>query len=270
MEIDFEGCFGDRRLQLRAKKMISELFSKCVHSIRQISNDKASQQAWYRFLRNDNTTEEEEITKQITDFCGIATRGRVVLSIQDTTEINLYSHKNRIHHNESIGKTAAPKYGLGFMIHPSFVIDAWSGFPFGYSDVKIWNRSNDKITQYDRKYKQLPIQEKESYRCIEASIKTKQALAEAERIIIIQDREGDIYEQFATIPDKRTDLLIRARNNRVLEGGGKLFDKVSASEVAGTYSINIAGDKRKNQAKRTAEIRSQILLDNHKTTSPCI
>ena len=108
MEIDFEGCFGDRRLQLRAKKMISELFSKCVHSIRQILNDKASQQAWYRFLRNDNTTEEEEITKQITDFCGIATRGRVVLSIQDTTEINLYSHKNRIHHNESIGKTAAP------------------------------------------------------------------------------------------------------------------------------------------------------------------
>ena len=92
MEIDFEGCFGDRRLQLRAKKMISELFSKCVHSIRQISNDKASQQACYRFLRNDNTT-EEEITKQITDFCGIATRGRVVLSIQDTTEINLYSHK---------------------------------------------------------------------------------------------------------------------------------------------------------------------------------
>ncbi|NQY11812.1 MAG: hypothetical protein HRT71_20130, partial [Flavobacteriales bacterium] len=78
MEIDFEGCFGDCRLQLRAKKMISELFSKCVHSIRQILNDKASQQAWYRFLRNDNTTEEEEITKQITDFCGIATRGRVV------------------------------------------------------------------------------------------------------------------------------------------------------------------------------------------------
>ena len=156
------------------------------------------------------------------------------------------------------------------MLHPSFVIDAWSGFPFGYSDVKIWNRSNDKITQYDRKYKQLPIQEKESYRWIEASIKTKQALAEAERIIIIQDREGDIYEQFTTIPDKRTDLLIRARNNRVLEGRGKLFDKVSASEVAGTYSINIAGDKRKNQVKRTAEIRSQILLDNHKTTSPCI
>ncbi|NQY11522.1 MAG: hypothetical protein HRT71_18645, partial [Flavobacteriales bacterium] len=71
MEIDFEGCFGDRRLQLRARKMVSELFTQCVHSIRQISNDNTSQRAWYRFLRNDNTT-EEEIAKQITDLCGCA------------------------------------------------------------------------------------------------------------------------------------------------------------------------------------------------------
>ena len=253
MEIDFEGCFGDRRLQLRARKMVSELFTKCVHSIRQISNDNASQRAWYRFLRNDNTT-EEEIAKQITDLCGCAIKGRVVLSIQDTTEINLYSHKNRISHDESIGKTNASKYGLGFLMHPSFVVDAWSGFPFGYSDVKIWNRSNDKTTKHDRKYLKLPIQEKESYRWIEASLNTKKTLSEAERIIIVQDREGDIYEQFATVPDKRTDLLIRAKSNRVLEGGEKLFDKVGASEVTGTYSINIAGDKRKNQTKRTADL----------------
>ncbi|NQY08539.1 MAG: hypothetical protein HRT71_03385, partial [Flavobacteriales bacterium] len=59
---------------------------------------------------------------------------------------------------------------------------------------------------------------------------------------------------FATVPDKRTDLLIRAKSNRVLEGGEKLFDKVGASEVTGTYSINIAGDKRKNQTKRTADL----------------
>ncbi|NQY11549.1 MAG: hypothetical protein HRT71_18785 [Flavobacteriales bacterium] len=172
MEIDFEGCFGDRRLQLRARKMISELFTKCVHSIRQISNNNASQQAWYRFLRNDNTR-EEEIAKQITDQCGYATKDRVVLSIQDTTEINLYSHKNRIAHDEAIGKTNSPKYGLGFLVHPSLVVDAWSGFPFGYSDVKIWNRSNDKTTKHDRKYLKLPIQEKESYRWIEVSLNTK-------------------------------------------------------------------------------------------------
>ena len=233
--------------------MIGELFTKCVHSIRQISNDNASQRAWYRFLRNTNTT-EAEITKQITDQCAYATKGRVVLSIQDTTEINLYSHKNRISHDEAIGKTNASRYGLGFLMHPSFVIDAWSGFPFGYSDVKIWNRSNDKSTKHDRKYLKLPIQEKESYRWIEASFNTQKTLSEAERIIIVQDREGDIYEQFATVPDKKTDLLVRAKSNRVLEGGEKLFDKVSASEVAGTYSINLEGDKRKNQEKRSADL----------------
>jgi hypothetical protein len=49
----------------------------------------------------------------------------------------------------------------------------------------------------------LPIEEKESYKWIESSIRTKEVLEQAKEIIIIQDREGDIYEQFCLIPDGR-------------------------------------------------------------------
>jgi hypothetical protein len=59
----------------------------------------------------------------------------------------------------------------------------------------------------------LPIEEKESYKWIESSIRTKEVLEQAKEIIIIQDREGDIDVQFCLIPDSKTHLLIRARSN---------------------------------------------------------
>jgi hypothetical protein len=60
----------------------------------------------------------------------------------------------------------------------------------------------------------LPIEEKESYKWIESSIRTKEVLEQAKEIIIVQDREGDIDVQFSLIPDSKTHLLIsRARSN---------------------------------------------------------
>ncbi|MFC3563732.1 hypothetical protein [Pedobacter jamesrossensis] len=78
----------------------------------------------------------------------------------------------------------------------------------------------------ERDYQSLPIEEKESYKWIEVSRNTKSALKDVVKgMVIIQDREGDIYEQFALIPDSDADLLIRARSNRTLA------DKTSFSIV---------------------------------------
>jgi len=43
--------------------------------------------------------------------------------------------------------------------------------------------------------------------------KSKEVLQTAGEIIIIQDREGDIYERFAIVPNPKTHLLIRAKTN---------------------------------------------------------
>ena len=168
MELKFDNCFGDKRLQKRAVKMTHELFAKCIYFIRQIAGNNSSQPAWYRFLRNDNIT-EHAITKEITQQCGFSVKDRVVLSSQDTSDINLYTHKTRINNNDSIGTTNSPDRGLGFLIHPSLVVDSSSGFPIGFSDIKAWNRPNEKITKHEREYNKLPIQEKESNKWIESS-----------------------------------------------------------------------------------------------------
>ena len=264
----FENSFGDIRLDARGNELIKSLWMNGSQSIRQISGDNAKQKGYYRFFENELTT-EDAIIESMSKRCASAVKGKAVLIFQDTTEINLYNHKNRIKHDGSIGLTNAAENGLGFMLHPSLVVDAMDCFPYGYCDVHIYNRSMERISDKHR-YKQLRIEEKESYKWIASSNAAKSALREAGWKIIIQDREGDIYEQFATIADECTDLIIRAKSDRNLFEGGKLFSKMAACEVAGTYSIVIDGDKRKKRSKRTAQLEvrfTEVEIKNSSRTA---
>jgi Transposase DDE domain/Transposase DNA-binding len=252
----FEKSFRDKRLDERGNDIIRSLFINGTHSIRQFSFSSAAQKGNYRFLENEQT-KEDTIVKSMSDRCGSAVKGKVVLSIQDTSEINLYNHKNRIRHDHSIGVTNAPKNGLGYMLHPSLVVDAVDCFPYGFSHVHLFNRDLEREPKESRDkhgYKKLDIEDKESNKWLLSCNAAKESLQQAAMVIIVQDREGDIYEQFATIPDERTHLLIRAKSDRSLPEGKKLFSKVSACDVAGTYHFEIEGDKRKGQKKRTAQM----------------
>lgn len=244
----------DKRLLNRGNSILNRLFVSSVHSIRQLATNDSEAKAMYRFLKNDNVS-EQDIIRNMSINCKNAVGSKSVLCIQDTSEVNLYNHRNRIKQDDSIGTTNAEFGGLGFHLHPSFVLDAETLLPYGFSDVKLWNRSHEKpVKDKSHKRKLIPIEEKESYKWIESSLKSKQILSSAKEIIIVQDREGDIYEQFCRVPDQRTHLLVRAKSNRTLKEKGKLFDFLSGQELQGTYQINLEGDKRRNIKKRTATI----------------
>lgn len=249
----FANCFSDERLDKRCSLIIRDLFGKGVHSIRQLSSSSSEAKGFYRFLQNERT-EEQILVSNMAERCAASCKGKTVLCIQDSSEINIYNHKNRLKKDGSVGTTNAPEKGLGYFIHPSLVVDAESCIPYGFSHIKIWSRPEEKVTKFERNYTNLPIEEKESYKWIETSNQTKEVLSDAASVIIVQDREGDIYEQFACIPDEKTDLLIRARANRTLKDGSKLFGTFSDEAAKCSYTITIEGDKRKNRKKRTALI----------------
>jgi len=243
----------DKRLLHRSNSILNRLFANSIYSIRQLASSDSEAKAMYRFLQNDNVS-EVDIIKNMSLNCKSCVKSKPVLCIQDTSDINLYNHRNRIKKDEYIGLNGSIG-SLGFLIHPSFVLDSETLIPYGFSDVKIWNRSHQEPKK-DRSHKKnlLPIEEKESYKWIECSLKSKKVLEKASEIIIIQDREGDIYEQFCLVPDEKTHLLIRAKTNRLLKGKERLFSYLSKQPVQGNYTIELEGDKRKNIKKRTANI----------------
>ena len=260
----------DKRLLNRSNSILNRLFTSSVHSIRQLAQSDSEAKAMYRFLQNDNVS-EDAIVKNMSLNCVNAVGQRPVLCIQDTSEINLYNHKSRIKKDDSIGVTNASMGGLGFFIHPSFIVDSETLMPYGFSDVKVWNRAYDSTKKpRTHNYNLVPIEEKESYKWIESSLNSKKALSRAQEIIIVQDREGDIYEQFCTVPDFKTHLLIRAKSNRILKGKSKLFEHLSAQPLQGSYQVELEGDKRRNIEKRTAtvEVRfTQVTINGNQYTS---
>ena len=243
----------DLRLVYRGNKILGDLFSKSIHSVRQLTENESSAKGFYRFLQNDRVS-EEDIVYNLSMNCKAACRGRYVVCIQDTTEINLGSHSKRIKKDGYIGTTnASNTIGLGFLLHPSLVLDAAEGIPYGYADIKVWNRPLEFKSKRERRYNSLPIEEKESYKWVEVSKNTKTALSKVTAgMVIVQDREGDIYEQFAMIPDKQTDLLIRARTNRILKDKTTLFDCLSGEQAKGTYELVV--DAKQTRKKRTAQM----------------
>jgi hypothetical protein len=145
--------------------------------------------------------------------------------------------------------------GYGFKMHPTFIVDAATLFPIGWSDIHIWNRAEEKLHDITRQeMRRTPIVEKESYKWIKASQRSKEVLKSAASLIIVQDREGDIYDQFIQVPDDKTFLLIRSRCDRNLTDEGKLWGRVKEQPCCGTYSIVIDSDSRSKQPKREAII----------------
>jgi hypothetical protein len=257
--ISFAGCFGDIRLDRRGQQLHSRLFSNATRSIQAMSANRAEQKAFYRFLHN-NKVSEAKIIKQLTAHCAQQTAGKVVLSIQDTTEINLTAHSGRLKEESGLGGIDDSK-GTGFKLHPSFVVDALSCFLLGFSNIRIWHRKPGMGNTNERDYQQLPIEEKESYKWADSSNKSKDVLSEAKAIIIIQDREGDIFSQFMQVPDERTFLLVRSRINRNTDEG-KLWDTLSATAMLGSYELALLADHHNNEPARTAviEVRAQNVV----------
>jgi hypothetical protein len=138
---------------------------------------------------------------------------------------------------------------VGFKLHPSIVVDAASYFPLGIADVYLWDRPLEK--DEERNYRQLPVDQKESRKWLQVSEHTKTCLQQAAAVVIIEDREGDIFEQFKAVADDKTFLLVRSRGNRNLQDGGKLWAQLSAAALAGSYELSVDSDShRKTPARK--------------------
>jgi DDE family transposase len=208
----------------------------------------------------------EELTQRTKALC----QDRIVLAIQDTSEVNLTAHSKRLKANSGIGRTDRAKGSIGFKIHPTLVVDAKTLHPLGFSSLALWHRPLEMEDRHERKYQRQRIEDKESYKWIRAANESKEVLQEAEQVIIIQDREGDIYDQLSRVPDEKHHLLIRSKANRILVGGGQLWDTLGKQDNVGTYQIAVAGDNRKHVTRRIANIEVRFLHTSVKKSHTAI
>lgn len=220
---------------------MSEQFGVCL---RELSCDIAEEVAFGRFLRNEAVTVEE-----LHEHCGKESAcnaaGRHVLVIQDTTELNYQRHARRTRGLGTVGNGT----DVGLFLHPSLAIDADSHHCLGLVGAHVYVRQEGATV--DRR--QRPIEEKESYRWLKGVETADEVLKDAAHVTHIQDREGDIYEQFALPRAAHSDLLIRICQDRKLTSGKLLFATMSAMPVVHRFRLKLKAQPGKRKA-RTAKL----------------
>lgn len=252
----FNGILPDQRLSDRGSGLLSDILAACSSVIARITRDPSTQIAYYRFVNNERV-EISDLVRVLSRFCAELAKGRHVLVIQDTTELNYRHHKNWMdpYNIGPVGNNVDP----GFFLHPSLVVDAKRGCPLGFSDIYCWMRDFEKKGSASRNYYTTPLEEKESYKWIASAQRSKDTLDQSTRMTIIADREADFYEFFAYVPDHRTDLIVRCNHSRsLLESDQKLFDSIKEFSPAGTYRFMVKGENRRKDKKRT---RHEALME---------
>jgi hypothetical protein len=221
--------------------------------LRKLGDDRAEKVKFRRFLMNDRVTVEKMVIRARTRVGEIAA-GRHVLAIQDTSEINYEAKRGR---KRGLGKVGNGS-DVGLFVHPVLTVDAETGHCLGLADVQVWRRFKAKAADYRKQ----PIEEKESYRWLKGPRRAKWGLTKAAMITVIDDREGDIYEKWARLPDRRTHLLSRACRDRAMAGGGTLFATLAGLPERHRFTLDLparAGKRQAHQAQLSVRFAKIVI-----------
>jgi hypothetical protein len=97
------------------------------------------------------------------------------------------------------------------------------------------------------------IENKESFRWLEASEAAGDLLSAAAQLIVVGDREFDIYSQFVRVPPG-LHLILRAAHDRRLADDERLFDAPSNWRDFGTMDVRVP-PSRPGDSGRIARVR---------------
>ena len=264
---EFEGVdLGDKRLDARLVKLC-DTFSEAPESpINQACEDWAETKAAYRFFQNENVDIGEIMATHRHKTAVRAASHSTVLALQDTSYFVYTNHPK----TEGLGKISMKKgknvskiYSNGLVMHTCLAVTT-EGTPLGLLDQAIFARElrpekQRKSAGGSQIQDVLPVEEKESYRWIEALRATTAAPA-GTQVVTVCDRESDFYDFFKAAEQIDAPVLVRASQNRTVNRNSryavkdvaKLWDHMALQPDAGTYTVDISGREKTKHCKGRA------------------
>ncbi len=239
------GHFGNRRLAAVGDSLLGAMQKQRTMCLSALADSRGQARQFQRFLDNEAVSMHEMLVHAARQTARRAV-GRHVLAITDTTELNYAPHSGAKRGFGTVGNGT----DIGVLLHPVIAVDAEQGGLIGLVGATVINRTDGPVTDH----KTRPADEKESRRWLAAAETAGEVLAEAAMITVVEDREGDIYDQFARRPDN-VHLLVRAAQNRSLEGDEKLFARCAAWSAVTQHTIQVpARHGKPARAERTAVV----------------
>lgn len=251
---------GDKRLDSRLTILLSDLGSRPVLSIPAACGGRAEMKAAYRFFDNDKATFEKIIAPHYDQTKERMAAQKVVLLVQDTTEIDLTRPEQTV---EGAGELDGVR--RGFLLHDiqAFTPD---GTPLGTAWAEVINRtegvSHASEAEKKKQRKQRPIEEKESFRWLNGLRETRTIAQELPTVqcVCVADSEADMYDMFAEPRGEHAvHWLIRGCQDRATKDDGekRLRSRVLAAPVLYEVELLVRGRSAKIPAEDRARRQSR-------------
>lgn len=238
---------GDVRRDERFVTIINNISRQPGASIPKQNGTWYDTKATYGFFKNEQVT-LEELNKTLVRYGA--------KKAADENKLLLVHDISTLSYNDLQAKGLgylANKEGRGILCYSSLAVTT-EGLPLSLLYQHTWTRSLEQLGKASRR-KQLPFEEKETYRWFEGMSEANKALGEDVHKIHIADREADVYELFFHAYQPGTDLLIRARHNRCLANGSYLWGHVGDRPVAAVVGLEIPDEGGKKKRRLEAEVR---------------
>jgi hypothetical protein len=229
---EFAGAYGDKRRAAAMARLYDAVVEQNSLVIRKLGVDRSGELAAHRVLSSPRVTPTETLGC-LTSRTAQAVAGRRIVAAQDTTEVNFPGRQSRglgPAGNRDNRQQPAP----GFFIHATVAVDANEDAMLGLVDAEIWTRDSAAATDP----RQRMLAEKESQRWLTAAQTAADRLRAASEIIVVGDRESDIYALFSRRPTN-VQLLVRSAQNRALGDGALLFDIAGGWPVLGERIVQV-------------------------------
>lgn len=242
---EFAGLdLGDERLNKRAKKMMERFSAQPTASIPTSSRGWSETIGAYRFLGNEDVDWREIMAPHYAQTRHRMREHSVVLCLQDTTELDF--------NGQDIVGLGPLSYEAqrGMYLHPTYAITPQRE-PLGVTDAWMWARQLKNADGHRPGAK-------ESLRWIEGYKRVAEMAADVAdtRLIYVADRESDIVELMLCAQELGTpaDWLVRAKHNRCLPEGQRLWSYTQAGEPLGEMVFTMAS----RQGQKARQVRQQL------------
>lgn len=245
---------GDERLNRRACVLLGQLAQRPEQSIPEACQGWAETQGAYRFFSNEKVTSEGVLLAHVEAVLERARQHRVVLCVQDTTELDFTSRPQ----TEGLGPLTY-EAALGLYIHPTVAFTP-ERLCIGVVDLWTWARDAQTHGTKDRASRaSRPIEEKESFRWLEGYRRIcglQKEVGETTRLVYVADRESDLFELFSEGERQGVAWLIRANQPRKLADGARLWKAAEEAPELGQIEFDLAATAQRSSRRVVQTLRS--------------
>lgn len=233
----------------RLKKILRILGKAPNESVPKASQSITDAQSIYRFWSNKQVTPSQILASHRPRVVERAQEHKVVLAIQDTTDLDFTNLKA----TTGLGFIGG-SHNQGVKVHSCIAVSG-TGAPLGLLHQYSWNRTERSGQRAQRRKKSTKA--KESQRWLDTLSAAEKGFNDGMHMVHVGDREADIFDLFVQPRRANSDLLIRLSHNRkVTHELGYLHPTIEQGPVLGQYTLEIERTSQRRGREATLTVQA--------------